>query len=308
VRAMSENNFSLSDDLREKEFEEKFFDDEELMNDDTIDVQQLLEDAKEMRKILHMRSENRQRIINEFDKNIIVDIPDGTEDTLIRDLESFNNSMYGSEDSVFFSIEKVEEEEDFDEDELIEVQTKNEPEDYYDEELIGRESEKVLEPIEEVEQMPVQLQEEPEYDDTFEMIRHAAASIRKFSFLDGDEKITQVLEDKKKKIIVEDESQREQILNYVEKELDKGKFNLVKVKRPLYISGKRIHKKIKSIRQKFIDTYGSEIFAKVSDWIVEEQNLYQNLERIDRINKYKENKLKLAKQMQIREKLKRFFK
>ncbi|KAJ3616526.1 hypothetical protein Zmor_011858 [Zophobas morio] len=161
---MSENNFSLSEELREKEFEEKIFNDEELMNDDTIDVQQLLEDAKEMRKILHMRNENRQRIINEFDKNIVVDIPDGSEDTLIRDLESFNNNMYGSDNSVFFSVEEIKEDEE-------EFNT--------DEEQIVCESEKVLEPIEEIEQMPVQLQEEPEYDDTFEMIRHAAASIRK---------------------------------------------------------------------------------------------------------------------------------
>lgn len=303
---MKKDNFDLSENIREQEFENKILNDYDLMNDDTIDVEQLVSDAKEMRRILHMRDDNRKRIINEFEKNIVVEIPDGTEDTLIRDLEDFNSDMYGSDDSVFFHVKEIPEEE---EEELIDVITSDEDvEDYFDEEQIDRESEKVLEPIEEVEKMPVQMNVEPEYDDTFEMIRAAAASIRRFSFMVDDKQITEVLEDKNKKIIVNDDDQREKILDYVESELDQGKFNLIKVKRPLYISGKRIHKKIKLIRKKFIDTYGSEIFAKVSDWIIEEQNLYQNLERIDRINKYKENKLKLAKQMQIKERLKRFFK
>src|SRR5699024_4955729 len=130
-----ENDF-VSDSYYENELETKILDSGNVFQNQGINLDQLIEDAKEIRRILHLKDKNKKKILDEYDKKLVVDIPTGSEETLIRELENFNHDFYNDEESIFFQKYEVptkvitktedifnEEENKNDTDELIEVVT-----------------------------------------------------------------------------------------------------------------------------------------------------------------------------------------
>jgi hypothetical protein len=303
---MRNNELNLSETFYDDRLKEKILSDAEISSDKTIDINKLISDAKEIKRILHLREKNKYDILDRVEKKIIVDIPNGTENTLINDLENFNNEFYHEPNNVFFNyipkdaksptIENLE-----DVNFTVDTSSNETVDNFSGIEIQGTENEKVKDVFDRDAKFKSNYISNENVENKYDNAIHLTSDLL------APDHLEQVMDEASGQIIVDDEADKNKILDYVEENIDSGKFKLINIERPLQISGRKIHKKIKSIRQKFIDSYGSEIFRKVSNWIVEEQNLYNNLDRIERIERYKKNKMKLAKQMQIKNKLKRMF-
>lgn len=196
---------------------------EVLVTKDNFNMDDLVKDANAIKKILNIKNETDQEIIKYYDNHFI--IPEGSEETLISELQSFNYEIYGQENLTMENIGNI----------LVNENMDN------------------------------------------------------------------------KTIILNSIEEKESLMHEVKTIIKAGNYKKLKLNKPLSITTRQFTKKIQNIKQSFIDTYGSALFKKIADWIIEEQNLYQNLDRIERIDKYKKDKVKLQKKMNSRNKLKKFF-
>lgn len=211
--------------MNSEELRSKLQEDEDvqgiLETTDNINFEQIFDDVKEIKRMLHIKKDNDDKLISKYDDKIV--IPEGSEETLIRELESFNLEFYGDQ-----------------------------------------------------------------------MLTKENVDLQAFD-VEEDE------------IYVDSPEDKESLMNKVKDIIKDGKYNKLKLNRKYSITVRRFNKKIKSLKEKFISSYGSELFNKISEWIIEEQNIYQNLDRLDRIKLYQSNKVKLAKQMRFKNNMKRIF-
>lgn len=241
----------------DKEFWLKKIAEEELLNN-LLDsksekkIESFLENLNQIKEILHIKEKNDKKIFQEYNNKIV--IPTGSEETLIEELNIFNKNMYDDfpEHYNLDFPEKIKElKKEFAKPKPIKKNIFNLSQPYIQEttkELNSDDMKTILSPQSIIDQ------EESDYKN-------------------------ETLSDEVKEIYLNSEEEKQECLNEIANNLNKGNYNKLKLNRRMSLTCNRYMKKLNKIKQGFIDTYGSEIFKKIRGWIIEENILYHNADK-----------------------------
>ncbi|ALD66436.1 hypothetical protein [Spiroplasma cantharicola] len=230
---------------------------------------EFFEHLKELRRILHLKTQTDKKILFEYEKLIV--IPTGSEDTLVKELNKFNKEIYANLPEHYIL--------EFEKDENIKNTSSNNLEKAY---------QKNLNPIVE------------------KTIQDFGDSISSESnpndFIDNllkDETYESEIIKNSREIYVDSNEEKNKMLLDIRDSLKKGNYNKLNLTKPFSLSTTKYMKKLEALKKGFEDTYGSELFKKVSLWVHKENQLYENIDRNKKINNLKAEKIKLKKKKRI---------
>ncbi|AHI52913.1 hypothetical protein [Spiroplasma culicicola] len=121
------------------------------------------------------------------------------------------------------------------------------------------------------------------------------------------EKDNSILKDAQE-IIVDSEEEKLEQLSDIKNNLDEGNYGKLNLSKPMAITCARYMKKLNYLKKGFEKSYGSELFKKIRDWIAQENLMYENAERNNRIRKLKTKRFKTQKSVLQKQRLKEIFK
>ncbi|AUM62679.1 hypothetical protein [Spiroplasma monobiae] len=270
------------------------------------------ENLKELRRILHLKNQTDRKIINEYNKLIV--IPTGTEETLIRELNQFNKEMYKDLPEHYtldFGVELSKE------NKPVNKRQTNLKTDYKKNILnlsnpYIQESSVVLD---ETSDVLNKTSIDPFLEKTIQdfetlLLNQPVDNKDKESYIDKileEENYTsEVLKDDEE-IYVESIEQKEKMISDIRDSLTNGNYGKLNLNKPISLSTTKYMKKLESLKKGFVKTYGSELFKKISEWVQQEDALYENVERSRKISSLRKQKLSFNKKRKFNVKTKRKF-
>ncbi|AGR42142.1 hypothetical protein [Spiroplasma diminutum] len=264
------------------------------------------ENLKELRRILHLKSQTDKKILHEYNKLIV--IPTGSEETLIRELHEFNNEMY---------------------DDLPEHYTLNFKTEVNKENKIIKEKPSNLKTIYKknilnlskpyIQDSSIILDEtiEPNYlEKTFQDFETLLLNEPIINNDNSENYLDKILNDKEYEseilksssdIFVESMIEKEEMISNIRNNLSTGNYGKLNLTKTFSLSTTKYMKKLETLKKGFVKTYGSEMFQKISEWISQEESLYENIDRTKKINNLKMQKLDFKKKRKFKVKPKRKF-
>ncbi|WP_339033298.1 hypothetical protein [Spiroplasma endosymbiont of Cantharis rufa] len=256
---------------------------------------EFFDNLKELRRILHLKTKTDKKILLEYDKLII--IPTGSEDTLIRELNQFNRELYDNlPEHYILNFENQKNKIDNTSINLKKIDEKN---------ILN-----ISEPFKE--NSSLELDDDilytKEMDPLVEKtIQDFGESISKESnqnnflknLLKEDNFQSEVLKNSEE-IYVESNEEKDKMLLDIKDSLSEGNYKKLNLTKPFSLSTTKYMKKLEKIKKGFEDTYGSELFKKISKWVHKENQLYENIENNKKISNLKERKINLTKKRKFK--------
>ncbi|AGR41222.1 hypothetical protein [Spiroplasma taiwanense] len=281
MRRIYDQNYFLNKLLKDRKINNL------ISNQSRKDNLSFFENLQEIRRVLHIKDQTDKRILDEFDELII--IPTGTEETLIRELHIFNKEMYNDFPD-FYTL-------DFE----------NIKKDKYNKKIstpknILNLSNPYIQDYSSDLERTTDLWEKTALDPLNDItIRDLEENLTNEYFGEDKSLVSKLLEKdeiepyltNQKEIIVNDEEEKEVIISNIKNILNSGHYKKLNLKKPITISCARYMKKLEALKTGFEKTYGSELFKKIKNWIQEENALYSNIDRINKIEALKKKKSKL---------------
>ncbi|AKU79727.1 hypothetical protein [Spiroplasma turonicum] len=269
-----------------------------------------LKDIQEIRKILHLKEAVDKQIIKEYSDHIIV--PTGTEDTLIRELNIFNKQMY-SDYPTFYTLDF----DDLEKKDEKELKTIIKPQSIIQEKTFKKNILNLSQPhIQESTQDFSNLSEDiidikndnviqdanEEKNELFETFKNfetvlsnnpVKIKVEHFDNLLVDYKTEgKELLNNQSDLVVNSEDEKRIVISSIKESLENGNYHKLNLKKSFSLSYSKYMQRLKNLKKNIIKTYGSEIFTRIKNVIQEENALYSN---IDRSNKIKQLNLKKFK-------------
>ncbi|QGS51948.1 hypothetical protein [Spiroplasma tabanidicola] len=111
----------------------------------------------------------------------------------------------------------------------------------------------------------------------------------------------------KEEIVVENEFEKNKKLDEIKHNLEKGEYGKLKLSKTMNLTCSKYMNKLDSLKKGFEKTYGSEMFYRIKNLIIQEGVLYKNLDTNNDVKKLKNKKFKLQKSILKRQKVKDWF-
>ncbi|QHX36689.1 hypothetical protein [Spiroplasma sp. BIUS-1] len=270
------------------------------------------ENLKELRRILHLKSQTDKKILNEYNKLIV--IPTGTEETLIRELNEFNKEMYNDlpeHYTIDFGIE-------LSKDNKPKVKKVNNLKTAYKKNILNlsnpyiQDSSIILDETQDISQKTAI---DPFVEKTIQdfetlLMNEPVNNDDKESYVDkllkDEDYSSEVIKDNEE-IYVENVEEKEKMISEIRDSLTNGNYGKLNLTKPISLSTTRYMRKLETLKKGFVKTYGSELFKKISEWVQQEDALYENVERVKRVNSLRKQKLNFKKKRKFNAKPKRKF-
>lgn len=94
-------------------------------------------------------------------------------------------------------------------------------------------------------------------------------------------------------IIVDSESDKQNELELIKRDLEKGQYGRLNLSRPMSLTCARYMRKLDNLKKGFEKTYGSELLRKITDWVKMENALYESLDRKEKLETARSKQIKL---------------
>ncbi|WP_338984293.1 hypothetical protein [Spiroplasma endosymbiont of Diplazon laetatorius] len=270
------------------------------------------ENLKELRRILHLKTQTDKKILNEYNKLIV--IPTGTEETLIRELNQFNKEMYNDlpeHYTVDFGVE-------LSKDNKPKIKKTNNLKTAYKKNILNlsnpyiQDSSIVLDETTDVwEKTAIDpLLEKTIQDFETLLMNEPVNNDDKENYVEKllreDDYSSEVLKDGEE-IYVDSVEEKEKMISDIRDSLSNGNYGKLNLNKPISLSTTKYMKKLETLKKGFVKTYGSELFKKISEWVHQEDALYENVDRNKKVNSLRKQKLSFKKKRKFKTKAKRKF-
>ncbi|QEH61880.1 hypothetical protein SCHIN_v1c06830 [Spiroplasma chinense] len=305
-----------------------------LENESKKNISNFWQNLNEIRNLLHIKEKTDKKIYEEYNRLIV--IPTGSEETLIRELHQFNKEMYDWPEFYTLDFPEPEKKEIKKPKSLIKAETRknilNLSNPYVQDSTF--EFEPTVENIKALDKETIQklsdnqLKEsqdiwdktilDPLRDDDlkfFEAKLKDAPVITTelkrgdwLSELQDDFGVRSEILDVDEKIFVDSEQEKQDQLDEIKHQLEEGQYGRLNLSKPMSITCTKYMKKLEGLKKGFVKSYGSELFKRIRDMIQEENDMYENIDRVRKIEKLKTKKLKLKKSTIKQQRLKEMFK
>ncbi|AKX34133.1 hypothetical protein SLITO_v1c04800 [Spiroplasma litorale] len=101
--------------------------------------------------------------------------------------------------------------------------------------------------------------------------------------------------EKQKDLLVSTEQQKQDVISAIKQTLEDGNYHKLNLKKTFSLSYSKYMNRLKHLKKNFIQTYGSEIFTRIKNVVQEENALYENIDRSNKIRNLKKRKEKKKK-------------
>ncbi|ASP28253.1 hypothetical protein SCORR_v1c04810 [Spiroplasma corruscae] len=285
-----------------------------------------LKDIEELRRILHLKRQVDKEIVKEYEEHIIV--PEGTEETLIRELNVFNKQMY-DDYPTYYTLEFDDLINENKKPIVVNVKVIKRPEPVpaktYKKNILNLSEPVIQEPTQELtvdesvfnneklneEKISTHktdiiddkvIQDKDNIFNTFKDFESKLTNnpvkikVEHFDNLLVDYKTEgKEILDSQRDFVVDTEEQKQNIISTIKKTLKDGNYHKLNLTKSFSLSYSKFMNRLKKLKQSFITTYGSEIFSRIKDAIKEENALYENLDRSNNIKRLNLRKYKYKK-------------
>ncbi|WP_339020193.1 hypothetical protein [Spiroplasma endosymbiont of Atherix ibis] len=246
------------------------------------------ENLKKIKDILHLKNQTDKKILNEYEK--LITIPTGSEDTLIEELNKFNKEMYNNLPEHYII--------NYDNNVNIKNSSENIKKDYK-KNILNLSNPFIQDSSIEFDEQEIK-ELDPYIEKTINNFEELFNNNSKSN--DNNDYINNLLNDNdnsfdvvksSEQIYVKSIEDKEKMISNIKSNLVNGNYGKLNLTKPLSLSITRYMKKIDSLKKGIIKSYGGELFKKISNWVHEEEAMFENMDRVQKIDKLSKQKNKL---------------